>query len=71
MQWFIYESDSSKFIANTLESFTYDDIEQLRADATELMLILRKELKPEDWETYFDRRRDFPPYLKVPKPTQT
>ncbi len=67
---FIYECESPDVISDTLKSFTYDDIEKLRADAAELMLTLRSELKPEDWETYFgDRRRNFPPYLNVPKPT--
>lgn len=69
MQWFIYECESSKVITDTLKSFMYDDIEKLRADAAELMLTLRNELKPEEWGKYFDRRRDFPPYLNVPKPT--
>lgn len=69
-QWRIYEAETPEEQAEVLEDFNYDDIGELRADATELILSLRAELEASSWEIYFNRRREFSPYLNVPKSPQ-
>ncbi len=68
LQWFIFEEEIPQEQEQILKSLGYDNIGRLRADATELIISLRDELGPENWEAYFERRKDHPPFINVPRP---